>query len=60
MADTSSAVLCCECESPLSISADVLIGEIISCAQCGSELEVVGTDPIQIQLAPEVEEDWGE
>jgi len=33
-------------------------GEIITCNDCGSELEVTGTD--SVQEAPQEEEDWGE
>jgi len=51
---------CPECEGPLDVAADVMIGEVIPCAQCGAELEVMGTDPVAVALAPEVQEDWGE
>jgi alpha-aminoadipate carrier protein LysW len=33
-------------------------GEIITCSDCGSELEVTGQD--SVQEAPQEEEDWGE
>ena len=36
------------------------LGEIVVCADCGAELEVIGLDPISLDVAPEVEEDWGE
>ena len=35
-------------------------GEIIQCPECGVELEVVNEDPLELALAPEEEEDWGE
>lgn len=35
-------------------------GEIVSCPECGVELEVMGVEPLEIGLAPEEEEDWGE
>ncbi len=35
-------------------------GEIIDCEDCGLELEVVGVEPLELGLAPEEEEDWGE
>ncbi len=37
-----------------------MIGEIIECPECGMELEVIEVDPLTLELAPEVEEDWGE
>ncbi|PJF22822.1 MAG: lysine biosynthesis protein LysW, partial [Phototrophicales bacterium] len=27
---------------------------------CGAELEIISLNPLQLELAPEVEEDWGE
>lgn len=52
--------LCPECEGPVSVPADAMVGEIVPCAGCGAELEVAAVDPVELQLAPEVEEDWGE
>lgn len=52
--------VCPECDAELELSADTEEGEIVVCPDCGAELEVVGIDPIQLDLAPEVEEDWGE
>ena len=51
---------CPECEATLPIPADVLDGEIIRCADCGAELEVLSVAPLTLALAPAVEEDWGE
>ena len=39
---------------------DVVIGEIVVCPDCSAELEVVGLDPVELALAPEEQEDWGE
>ena len=33
---------------------------VIQCPECGVELEVVSEDPLELALAPEEEEDWGE
>ncbi len=51
---------CVECAAELVLAADVEEGEIIVCPDCGVELEVVSLDPVTCELAPEVEEDWGE
>ena len=51
---------CPECAAEITLEADVIEGEIIECPECGVELEVVGLDPVQLDLAPEEEEDWGE
>ena len=51
---------CPECAADLDLAADVEEGEIVVCPDCGVELEVVSLDPLAVELAPEVEEDWGE
>lgn len=57
---TTTAVLCPECEAPLTLPAGLMAGEIIICQDCGVELEVLGLDPVTLQLAPQEAEDWGE
>ena len=39
---------------------DVIEGEIVSCPDCGVDLEVLSLEPLTLDLAPEEEEDWGE
>ena len=51
---------CPECEATITLSADLLDGEIIQCPDCGVELEVLSTEPLELALAPAIEEDWGE
>lgn len=53
-------VECIECGASVSLHDDVESGEIIDCRTCGSELEVIETDPVTLATAPELEEDWGE
>ena len=44
-------VLCPECENNLDLDEDELEeGDVISCAECGTDFEVVGADPLE--LAP--------
>ena len=54
-----SELECPECAAPLS-TTDTVVGEIIDCDDCGVELEVVTINPIQLAIAPDVGEDWGE
>ncbi|AFK17791.1 lysine biosynthesis protein LysW [Haloferax mediterranei ATCC 33500] len=59
MSDTITA------EDPLSgeeidLPSDVEVGEIIDSPATGAELEVVSLDPVTLEEAPELEEDWGE
>lgn len=55
-----NAATCPECAAELHLPANVMQHEIIPCPDCGSELEIVSIDPVQVELAPEIEEDWGE
>jgi len=53
-------VACPECGADVALHDDAEIGEIVDCATCGAELEVVGVEPAELENAPELEEDWGE
>jgi alpha-aminoadipate/glutamate carrier protein LysW len=53
-------VECPECAAELELAPDIEVGEIVVCPDCGAELEVMSLDPVAVELAPEVEEDWGE
>lgn len=49
--------VCPECEAEIHVNEDVDKGEIIRCEECEARLEVVGLDPIELDLAMEDEED---
>ena len=51
---------CITCGLVLDIEDGTEVNEIILCPDCGTELEVVTLDPVTVEKAPEVEEDWGE
>ena len=51
---------CLQCAAELDLAFDVEMGEIVICPDCGVEWEIMSVDPLTIELAPEVEEDWGE
>jgi alpha-aminoadipate/glutamate carrier protein LysW len=51
---------CVECGAQVEIAQDVMQGEIITCGDCGVELEVVSVSPVRLELAPMEMEDWGE
>jgi alpha-aminoadipate/glutamate carrier protein LysW len=41
--------VCPECESLLDFDADeVDEGEVVVCDECGTEYEIVGTDPLEL------------
>ena len=47
------AVLCPECDSPLDMDDNLDEGETLQCEECGAELEVVSTDPIELSAIDE-------
>ena len=51
---------CPEGEAEVPVGSDAVKGEIVSCPDCGAELEVKETAPLALALAPEAQEDWGE
>ncbi len=57
---TVETPLCPECDAAVDIPADAMENELVACSECGIELEIMSLGPIALELAPEVEEDWGE
>lgn len=54
-------VTCPKCEGKIDVDAeDVDEGDTISCDECGADLKVVGTDPVEVESAEEVEEEEDE
>lgn len=51
---------CPECDADIVVEKGTELGEILVCPDCGVELEVKSLDPVQLDLAPREEEDWGE
>ncbi|MGC1295028.1 MAG: hypothetical protein WA869_08310 [Alloacidobacterium sp.] len=53
--------ICPECESPLDFDEeDVEEGDVIVCDECGTEFEVVATDPLELSKVEEGYEDEDE
>jgi alpha-aminoadipate carrier protein LysW len=51
---------CPECAASVEIPAGAMQNELLPCPECGTELEIVSLNPLVLERAPEVEEDWGE
>jgi alpha-aminoadipate/glutamate carrier protein LysW len=51
---------CPECGAEITFKSAPILHELVRCADCGAELEVVNLQPINLELAPTEEEDWGE
>ena len=51
-------VECPVCEGKIDVDEeDVDEGDTISCDECGADLKVVGTDPLELESAEEEDED---
>ena len=48
---------CPECDADVHVDPEADKGEIVSCEECGTELEIVGLDPVELDLVEE-EEDY--
>lgn len=53
---------CAECDAGIAVPADAIVGEIVSCKDCGTEYEVAEITGGSAVLKPadQAEEDWGE
>lgn len=58
--DTIARAACPECDAHVTFARPPLNAQVVTCTTCGAELEVTSRDPLRLELAPEVEEDWGE
>ena len=54
-----ATVKCPVCDADVKVE-DAMVGELLTCADCGVELEVTSLSPLTVEEAPEVQEDWGE
>jgi alpha-aminoadipate/glutamate carrier protein LysW len=49
--------ICPECDADVHVDTDADKGDIVSCEECGTDLEIVGLDPVELDI---VEEDYDE
>ncbi|MGB1289032.1 MAG: lysine biosynthesis protein LysW [Aggregatilineales bacterium] len=57
---TTQSAPCPICEAAVPVPADVMENELIVCPDCESDLEIISLEPLELEEAPDVEEDWGE
>lgn len=48
---------CPECDAEVHVDEDIEKGDIIECDDCGATLEVVGLDPVELDVASEDEDE---
>ena len=49
--------VCPECDEEVYVDADSEQGDVISCDECGTNLEIVGLDPIELDMYEESGDD---
>ena len=54
------SAVCPECDAEVETASDTEAGEIVTCSDCGVDLEVTSVSPLAVAVAPPEEEDWGE
>jgi alpha-aminoadipate carrier protein LysW len=48
---------CPECSEDVFVDADSEQGDIVSCDECGTDLEIVGLDPIELDISADSDSD---
>jgi alpha-aminoadipate carrier protein LysW len=51
---------CPECSEDVYVDADSEQGDVVTCDECGTELEIVGLDPIELDIHEENADDFKE
>ncbi len=49
---------CPECDAEVHVDTDADKGDIMSCEECGTDLEIVGLDPVELDIVED--EDLGD
>jgi lysine biosynthesis protein LysW len=49
---------CAECDEEIEVSDRARIGQRVVCANCGARLEVVSTNPLELDPGYDDEEEW--
>lgn len=47
---------CPECSEDVFVDAESEQGDIVSCDECGTDLEIVGLDPIELDIHADAED----
>lgn len=50
-------VFCPECEAAIDVEDDVEEGQTVDCPECAAKLEVVNTNPLELDVIPDEGED---
>lgn len=53
---------CPECEAEVHVDTDADKGDVVTCEECQTDLEIVGLDPVELDIVEEEgdDEDYGD
>jgi len=51
---------CPECSEDVYVDADSEQGDVVTCDECGTDLEIVGLDPIELDIHEDTGDDFKE
>ena len=52
---------CPDCEAEVHVDLDADKGDSVTCDECGTGLEIVGLDPVELDIAEEdLDDDFGD
>ncbi len=60
MKKQQNQILCPDCEGNIVLDSSTEKGEVVTCKDCSVQLEVVSLQPLKVNPAPKLDEDWGE
>ena len=60
MNDQKNEKKCLECQAQIILEPNTQVGEVITCPDCSTGLEVIQIKPLKLSLARVVQEDWGQ
>ncbi|MBX3012688.1 MAG: hypothetical protein KF832_14325 [Caldilineaceae bacterium] len=49
---------CAECDEEIEVSDRARVGQRVVCSHCGAQLEVVSTNPLELDPSYEDDDDW--
>lgn len=49
---------CPECSEEVYVDAETEQGDVVSCDECGTDLEIVGLDPVELDIYEEDYDDF--
>jgi alpha-aminoadipate carrier protein LysW len=49
--------ICPECEADVYVETDADKGDTLACDECGTDLEIVGLDPIELDIVEDDEDE---